>query len=250
MADLPLYPNALKRDNWKKQKGLIANVVKGETGTGAKLDALYTKFQAVEWQYWFPMTGGSLKKPKTADQLEARILAGKYNKPQLDKLRQEIAKVRKHCVDLGAKWSRSSVVPDSSVRHVKVVMVAACDVLDKSVEDAAEGDYDQLAADIQRLQAQTLLLIKAAIKDLTKHLPAVKQTPTVEVYKAGLHNGVRGVGVVLARQPKYLALYNRDWLDKSGDDYMDGVHDGAEVLAKVTEIEGALRRLKRELAAG
>jgi len=247
MAHLPIYPNLLRRAHWKAHKGTVANVVKGETGTGAKLDALYTKFEAVEWQYWFPLSGGKLKKPQTEDQLDARILAGKYNQSQLTKLRAEIAAVRQHCVTLGSKWDRSKVVPAGTVQHVKVKMVAACDVLDQAVEDAAEGDYDQLRADIQRVQAMAQAQIKQAIKDLKKHLPAVKATPTVEVYKAGLHNGVRGLGAALSKMPVYRTLYENDWEDKAGDGYMRGVKDGKPVKAKVAEIEAALLRLKQAL---
>ena len=249
MAQLPVYPPLLRRAHWKKHKGVVAEVAKGETGTGAKLDALEKKFDAVEWQYWFPFAGGNLARPKTPEQLEARILAGKYNQGQLNNLRAEIAKVRKHCYDLGSKWDRSKIVPAGTVQHVKVKMVAACDVLDQAVDDASEGDYTQVEADLQRQQAVVNQTVKAAMKVVKTNLPIVKATPTPAVYRQGLHNGVRGIGVVLARLPQFHDLYQNDWFDKVGDDYVEDDDDDDAILEKVAEIEAAYRRLKAALGA-
>lgn len=246
MSPLPVYPTILRQSDWNAKKGVIAKVFKDDTGLGAQLAQLYADFNKVEWQYWFPLAGGKLPRIQTEAELDTRIQQAKQKQSQINNLRTDVQALSKMCENIGAKWARSKVVPDSTVRHVRIKMAAALDQLDDDLA-AIKGEYEVVRADIRRLQQKAAQFLGPAIRDLEKHLPAIKKTPTVALYQDGLHNGVRGVGVVLAKLPQYKQLYRDDWQDKADDDYMRNVKDGKPVLDKVKEIEGALRRLKAAL---
>jgi uncharacterized protein YhaN len=246
MSPQPVYPTILRQSDWNSKKGVVAKIFKEDTGLGAQLGQLYTDFNKVEWQYWYPLAAGKLPRIKTEAELDLRIQQAKQKKSQLTNLRADIQAISQMCETIGAKWAKSKLVPESSVRHVRVKMAAALDQLDTEISQI-EGEYDDVRADLRRLQTAALKFLQPAISELEKHLPKVKKTPTVAAYNAGLHNGVRGVGVVLAKLPQYKALYLADWKDQADDDFMARVKDGKPVLDKVTEIEGGLKRLKAAL---
>ncbi len=245
MTGVPVYPDILTVANWNKQKGIIAKVVKGETGIGARLTRLRSVYDAVEWQYFDPSYSGPLRKPKTKAELDERLKQARSKGGQLEALRKECFAVRDECKKLGDKWEKSLVVPKSTREHVQKKMVKACEDLALAAKSIDMDGYERVQAEIDRIEKTGRQMLKGWMDRVEDRIPKVKVQPTVKNYKEIMHQQVRGVGTAISGIPEYRQLYERDWEQKVGDGFMSGVTDGPKVIEKIDEIEKALERLKK-----
>ena len=244
VTGIPPIPMELRIDSWKRQKDIITGVFKGETGIGQALRNMKLAYDAVQWQYFDPHTGGPLPKPRTIDELDARQATLRDKKGQIVNLKGKIGTVRGLCQQFGDKWERSSVVPKATRIYVQLTMTKACDDFADDLDDIGTAGYDIVRAEIKRVEKMANDMLKGWVKDLGAAIPKVKANATVENYDELMHQNVRGMGTALARIPKYKALYVESWQDMADDSFMAHVTDGKQVKAKVALVEAALTKLK------
>lgn len=248
MPGKPLYPDILRDDHWQRHKGIIAKVVKGETGVGAALTKLKQMFDEVEWQYFVPDEGGPLPKPRTYQALDQRFEQSKGKRGQLEKVRKEAFAVRDMLVKLGGKWERSLLVPKSTRVHVQVKMAKACETLAQEIKDMDDVGYKRVRAEIDRVEKKAIEMFEGWVERVEKVIPKAKSTPTVEYYNKNMHQQVRGLGTAISKMPQYVKYHKEDdWNDLAGDNAMSGKKDGQEVKEHIERVEKAFKRLKANI---
>ena len=249
MTGVPLIPNLLKDANWKSQRDIVTKLVKGETGIGKALREITLAYDAVQWQYFDPHVGGPLPKPRTLEELQERKDALKDKNAQLTNLKGKVATARALCKQFGDKWERSKVVPDATRIYVQHSMVTACDNFTHALDTIGEDGYTLVRAEIVHVQSIAAGLLKSWVRDVGAGIKQVEADPTVGTYDKELHQHVRGVGTTLSKLTAYKALYHESWEHMADDSFMHGVHDGAEVKAKVALVKTALKKVKAAMPA-
>jgi hypothetical protein len=264
MDHKPIYPTILRQADWNTKKGVIAKLFKEDTGLGNQLAQLYAAYGKVEWQYWFPQLPGSLPAILAESDLDKRIPLAKAKRMQLINVAKAAEKISDQCETIGAKWAKSKVVPDGTLKHVRVKMAAAADTLADELRQVAEDDHwddfrahirkydaDQKAANDKLMQQGQARKREIAVTNLNLHiealerlLPPVRKNPTVDNYNGKFwDDGLRGVGTSLANMPALSKVYERDWEDRANHQ----LHDDEEVAEHLDEIEAAIARLKRAI---
>jgi len=112
----PAYPEVLKKTKWEKEKGLVAKIIKSETGIGAALDGIQAAYDAIPWDKLDEAKAAKLRTPEEARQLYTDGSAV---------LKGELEVARKKCSEasaLGEKVSKSfksnPLVPKSAREYL------------------------------------------------------------------------------------------------------------------------------------
>jgi hypothetical protein len=245
MGGKPVLPDELSNAHWQRHKGIVAKVVKGETGVGAALLKLQKVFDDVEWGYFDPRDATKMPKLRTTVALDERFEQAKSKMGQLTALRAEIFKVRDLCKKLGDKWEKSIIVPKATRVYVQVTMVKAAEKLAQEVKDIDETGYKVVRSEIARVEKVANDMFNGWVDRLEKVIPKAKSNPTVDFYNKNMHQQVRGLGTAISKMDKYKKLHKADdWNDLAGDNTMSGKTDGDEVKAQIEKVEKAFKKVK------
>lgn len=244
MGGKPVYPDTLTNRHWQKQKGIVAKVVKGETGIGAALDRLEKAFKAVEWGYFDPRDAEKMKKPRTSEALAERLEIAKTKGNQLENVRKEAFKVRDLCKAVGDKWAKSTVVPKSSRVHVQVTMVNAANQLALDIKSIDDTGYKAVQAEIDRVEKAANQMFEGWVDRLAKVIPQAKKNPTRDFYSKNMHQQVRGLSTAISKMEKYKKYHKQDdWNLLAGDRALEN-KDGEEMLKHIDKVEDALKKIQ------
>jgi hypothetical protein len=244
MPGIPLYQPILTDGDWQRQKGIVAKVVKGETGIGAALIKLKAAYDKVPWQYFDPTYAGPMPKPRTRPELETRLKEAKAKGNLLEEFRKLCFTTRDLCKKVADDWKKNIVVPKSSREHVEKI----CKELENlalNTKSIGMDGFERCEQEIIRVEATAKQMVKGWVDRLGAVIPKVKTTPTVKFYKDNMHQQVRGLGTAISKIDEYKKFYTGDGWDKMvGDGFMSGVTDGEPVKKKVADVEKAYGKIK------
>jgi hypothetical protein len=122
------YPQILEEKDWNKHKGILAKVVKRETGITDKLKAARKAFEQINPAYWSDVTVETGSKASCAKALKE--LATEFSrsvKPCTDALRDVNVLATKTARD----FQKNKLVPRSSRQHVESIADAAQELIDE-----------------------------------------------------------------------------------------------------------------------
>ncbi|HVS73072.1 MAG TPA: hypothetical protein VHQ47_17590 [Phycisphaerae bacterium] len=112
----PALPDALKKANWDKQKGIVAKLVQKETGIGASLEGLTSAYNAVPWD---KLDEAALAHAKTGEDMKKIFAAGRAV------LTKEIKTAREKSLEVGRlakKWAddfkKNKLIPKSTLTYL------------------------------------------------------------------------------------------------------------------------------------
>jgi len=130
MAEFPKpeYPKILTKKDWDKNKGVIAKM-HGETGIGAKMEAVQKLYDAVDWDK-INMTGRrkgwtwgqDISQPnwdKVYNEAKAEVVGN------LAKVSKALYELRDLAQETQGKFKKSKTIPASSTKHVGEIATTA-----------------------------------------------------------------------------------------------------------------------------
>jgi hypothetical protein len=112
----PAYPDTLKKAAWDKQKGVVAKLVKSETGIGGALDGLQALYNQLPWE---KVDEGVIAHAKTADELKKHFEAGKVMlSGPLEGFRKKSFEVGNLAKKVADDFKKNKLVPKSSTEYL------------------------------------------------------------------------------------------------------------------------------------
>lgn len=247
MAAIPVYPPVLTDANWQTQKGIIAKVVKGETGIGAELIKLKTRYDtlAQAWSHFNPMARNDIMTMSLHDVVNLKQLA--HNETvKITAVTQQAGHLRTMLVDLGGKWTRSLVVPKATATHVGTTMVGALDTLVHTLGAVnVDNEYHVLEGNVQQRVTIEQNQLKVLMKAVNVGLKAMIGKSAPKDFETHLKQPVRGVGAWIGKaNSPYNDLYHADWEPYIGDTNVAKLDNPTKVGTAVLNIASALQDLR------
>lgn len=242
MPGVPSYPQILVDADWQKHKGVLAKIVKGETGIGARLKKhydLHTK--DTKWYILDPtMPGGT--KPRTREELNKGIAEAKSKGGAV------IEGFRKECLSLKvfleaeAKKISSPLLKSTKV-HIEKMADAALN-LATAAKSVDLSPFDEIAQEIERTEEIGRKMLASWVDSCEKGIEKVRAKPTMTEYEASLHQKVRGLNTALARISDYQNWGDKNWKALAQDNFRTGKQDGEPIKKLADVVETQLNKFK------
>ena len=127
----PAYPKELTQKGWKKNKGIIAKIVKKDTGIGDLLKDCEAKWKAIDWN---KLQGSAWMLPLVMKQGKGAVDAAedqakKYYDDKVESFRGSLMDLRKKAVALADEWKKSKKIPKKSRKYAQKIAYTARRVL-------------------------------------------------------------------------------------------------------------------------
>jgi len=175
----PNYPDLLKSSKWDKEKGLIAKIVKSDTGVGKALDDVFANFNAIPWALFDEANIQTATTATLANQLvaDAKAAAGKEVTAFHQSCNAASALGKKFAADFKSK----PLVPKSTSEYLTKMAAAATAFYDAvtNATDPLRKKFEAHAKRFVQIEADIAELVKArtdAAGEMTKLLTAAKDT--------------------------------------------------------------------------
>lgn len=112
----PALPDTLKKANWDKQKGIVAKLVKGETGIGGALDGLLAVYDQVPWE---KVDDAAIARAKGPEDLKKFFEGGKVVLAgQIEVFRKKSFEVGNLAKKVAEDFKKNKLVPKSSTEYL------------------------------------------------------------------------------------------------------------------------------------
>lgn len=120
MAKPPKLEAILTESDWSKHKGIVAKVVKHDTGIGAKMKEVSTAYGNVDWdKFDADKALDDAVTPKDVD--DAKSAAQQEYKGKVEALRDKVVALRDLADKTAKEWKKSPLVPSKSQKHVEAI---------------------------------------------------------------------------------------------------------------------------------
>jgi hypothetical protein len=240
---VPQYPQILLDADWQKHKGVIAKIVKGETGIGAKLKKLYdVHTKETKWYVFDPKMPGSPGKPRTREELNQRMAEAKAQGGAIiEGYRKEVLAVKTHLEAEAKKLSNPLL--KSTRSHIEKMADAALN-LATAAKSIDLSPFDDIRKEIERTEEVGRKMLADWVKSCEEGIKKVRATPTLAEYEASLHQKVRGLNTALARIPEYQDWGDKNWKALAQDKFRAGKQDGDPIKQLATVVDTQLQKFK------
>jgi hypothetical protein len=242
------YPPILTDANWQKEKGIVAKVVKKETGVGDLMKKLKTEFDAVDWDKFDPYTALPATKDRTPENIEKAFQVAKTEAPKLENIRKAAFALRDRAKVLSAEWAKSKLIPSSSRKHLDAV-AAACENFALSCKSPDAGLFKKMKDENAANEAKGRQMLATWITSIKAGFAAVSKTPTYQTYNDKMYQKVRGLGTAVGNIPQYKAKWSPVFGNAgfAKGDYI-GKDDSADVIKnKLKPIMTNLAKFEAEM---
>lgn len=239
---VPKYPTMLLDVDWQKHKGVIAKIVKGETGIGERLKKFEALHKQTKWWVFDPREGSGPPKPRTREELNVRLAeAKKVGGSIIEAYRKECFAL-KSFLEAEAKKMSNPLLKSTKAHILK--MAEAALALATAARSIDMSGFEAVEAEIKKTEAVGRKMIDDWIKSCEAGIKKVRAKPTMEEYNASLHQKVRGLNTALARIPEYQDWCSKNWTFMSIDRFRDGKKDGEEIKKLADTVEAQLKKFK------
>jgi hypothetical protein len=196
------YPPILTDANWQKEKGVVAKVVKKETGIGALMKTLKSTFDAVDWNKFDPYATLVNTSQRTPENIDKCFQVAKTEAAKLESIRKAAFALRDRAKTLAAEWAKSKIIPASSRKHLEAVG-AACENLAVQCKSPDAGLFKKMRDEMAANEAKGRQMLATWIAAIKTGFAAVNSNPTYETYNAKMYQKVRGLGTAVGNIPQY-----------------------------------------------
>jgi hypothetical protein len=242
------YPAILTDANWQKEKGIVAKVVKKETGIGALMKTLKGTFDAVDWNKFDPYDLLPATKDRTPENIDKAFAVAKTEAVKLESIRKAAFTLRDRAKTLAAEWAKSKLIPSSSRKHLEAV-AAACENLALQCKSPDAGLFKKMRDENAANEAKGRQMLATWIASIKTGFSAVTANPTYETYNAKMYQKVRGLGTAIGNipqyKPKWSPIFGNAGFSKG--DYIAQTDSGDALKKKVKPIMDNLARFESEL---
>ena len=245
---LPILPPILTNANWQKEKGVVAKVVKKETGLGALMDSLGTAFNAVTWTKFDCKMALPSANVRSVEAVEKAIVDAKAEYAKVPAVQKAAYALRDKANATAAEWSKSKLIPSSSRKHVEEVAKAA-DVLGVSCKSMDFKSFDEVKKELADNEEKAKGMLATWIASIKTGISAVTAKPTIEEYNAKLYQKVRGLGTAIgcikALKPTYSPIWGNGGM--AGGNWISDATTPEKMKAKLKTIQTELVKFEQAI---
>jgi hypothetical protein len=203
------WPKILTNDDWQKQKGIIAKIVKDTnvTNLGAEMTKAKSVYDQIDW-----MTLSALTTYKNETELNQAKAAAMNAGKKFEEVRQAVFKLRDHATGVQTKFKASKLIPKSSTEHVGKI-IAACEnfaLQCKSIGGPIMAKFDEAEKRMLSNRAVALKIVKDQVAKVQGCINGVLKNPTSDNYDKTCWQPVRAFAAGVAKAPP-LAPFQPEW---------------------------------------
>ncbi len=119
----PVYPDVLKAGNWDKQKGILAKLVKGETGIGAACKKAQASFDAIDWT---KMDGKKADDAGTPEEVDTFVKGMKAEYvAHFEPTRKDLFALSALATKYAGEFKKNPLIPKSSREYLEKMSTGA-----------------------------------------------------------------------------------------------------------------------------
>jgi hypothetical protein len=246
-ATIP-YPPILTDANWQKEKGIVAKVVKKETGIGAMMKTLKATFDGVDWNKFDPYEAMVNTRDRTPENIEKAMAAAKIEAGKLEGVRKAAFALRDRAKVLSAEWAKSKLIPSSSRKHLDAVALA-CENLALSCKSPDAGLFAKMKKENAENEAKGRQMLTTWIASIKSGAAAVNSDPTYKTYTDKMYQKVRGLGTAVGNIPQYKAKWSPVFGNAgyAKGDYVVQTDSGEVLKNKIKPILAQVAKFESEL---
>lgn len=240
----PDYPDELTQRGWRKNKGIIAKIVKKNTGIGDLLGDCEQKYRDIDWRR-LQATDRTLalvvRKGKDGAE-EAEEDARRYHGDKVEDLQRALMSLRSRAAELADEWKRSKSIPKGSRKYVERIAHTAEDFHG----DLMWNNMREYRASFDRLYTDYIEGFKGAIesgyKSMKSGITTVKEAgENAKSLQATVFlQPYRAFWAASLRIPELKSKYQDD-VDTFGKQVKDWTNSSIEGEALVSACEEAMR---------
>ncbi len=119
----PPIPAALTQTSWAKEKGIVAKILKSDTGIGDLMAKMATAYGAVDWNKFSVAALANATTPGEVD--VAKAAAVTEYKSKVEPLRKAVTDLRDRAKKTSEEWKKNKLIPSSSTKAAAAVATAA-----------------------------------------------------------------------------------------------------------------------------
>ncbi len=120
----PTIPATLTQASWSKEKGMVAKILKSDTGIGDLIAKVATAYGAVDWNKFNAATAlAQVAVPADVD--AAKLAASTEYKSKVEPLRKAVADLRDKAKKTAEEWKKNKLIPSSSSKAAAAIDTAA-----------------------------------------------------------------------------------------------------------------------------
>jgi hypothetical protein len=124
MANPPTIPPALTQTSWAKEKGIVAKILKSDTGIGDLIGKVATAYGNVDWTKFNADT--ALANIATNNDIDAaKTAASTEYKTNVEALRTAVTALRDKAKATAESWKKNKLIPSSSQKAADAINKAA-----------------------------------------------------------------------------------------------------------------------------
>jgi len=124
MAKPPTIPAACTQTSWSQEKGVVAKILKSDTGIGDLMGKVATAYGNVDWAKFDPAVAlAHVAAPTDVD--TAKAAAVTEYKTKVEALRKSVVELRDRAKKTADEWKKNKLIPSSSQKAAAAVDAAA-----------------------------------------------------------------------------------------------------------------------------
>jgi hypothetical protein len=247
---LPVYPKILTDADWQKQKGIVAKIVKKETGIGELMKKLDAAYKAVTWDKFDAFRALPYNNMRSMEAVDKAIVDAKTEHAKVEPVRQAAFALRDQARAIAAEWKKSKLIPSSSIKHVEEV-AKACEQLALECKSMDLKSFDEMRVQIRENEAKAREMVKTWSAAIRTGAAAVNTTPTIETYNAKLYQKIRGMGTAVSNIPELKVKWSPVWGNggMASQDWTKDATTPEKLKGKVKIVLDQLQKLEAEFKA-